>query len=116
MREYKEVLKEKNQDKRIEIILTDSYGEDEMQMAFCCYLEDYIEFPFEAKIRKDGNLKKFKVLRFTSIVPHRVVCEIEFEEGIKSRMPLTEIESIDKKSSNNIVIDDYLKFIDQDYE
>lgn len=116
MKEYEDVLKEKDQDKRIEIVLTDSYGEDEMQAAFCCYLEDYVKFPFEAKIREDRNSKRFKVLRFTSIVPHRVVCEIEFEEGIKSRMPLTEIEPLDKKSSNNMVINDYLKFIDQDYE
>ena len=82
----------KDQNKRIEIVLTDSYGEDEAQAAFCCYLEDYIKFPFEAKIRKDKNPRKFRVLRFTSIAPHRVVCEIEFDEGIKSRMPLTEIE------------------------
>ena len=116
MKEYKEVLKEKDQDKRIEIVLTDSYGDDEMQTAFCCYLEDYIKFPFEAKIRNDRDSKKFKVLRFTSIVPQRVVCEIEFDEGTKSRMPLTEIEPLDKKSANNIIIGDYLKFINEDYE
>lgn len=116
MKEYEDVLKEKDQDKRIRIVLTDSYGEEEMQMAFCCYLEDHIKFPFEAKMREDKKSKKFKVLRFTAIVPHRVVCEIEFEEGIKSRMPLTEIEPLDKKSSNNIVINDYLKFIKESYE
>jgi len=76
----------------------------------------YIKFPFEAKIKNEKNSKNFKVLRFTSIVSHRVVCEIEFEEGIRSRMPLTEIEPLDKKSSNNTVINDYLKFIKEDYE
>lgn len=116
MKEYEDVLKEKDQDKRIGIVLTDANGEDEAQIAFCCYLEDYIKFPFEARIRKDRSSRRFKVLRFTSIVPHRVVCEIEFEEGIKSRMYLTEIEPLDRKSSNNMVINDYLKFIDQDYE
>lgn len=113
MAEYENILDEPDQDKRIEIVLTDAYGEDEMQTAFCCYLEDYIKFPFEAKIRKDRKSRKFKVLRFTSIVPHRVVCEIEFEGGIKSRMSLTEIEPLDKESSNNIVISDYLKFINE---
>ena len=116
MKEYENILDEMDQDKRIEIILTDAYGEDEIQTAFCCYLEDYIKFPFEAKIKNEKNSKNFKVLRFTSIVPHRVVCEIEFEDGIKSRMPLTEIEPLDKKSSNNTVINDYLKFINEDYE
>lgn len=116
MAEYENILDELDQDKRIEIVLTDAHGEDEIQTAFCCYLEDYIKFPFEAKIRKDRNSKKFRALRFTSIVPHRVVCEIEFEEGIKSRMPLTEIEPLDRESSNNIVINDYLKFINEDYE
>lgn len=116
MKEYEDVLKEKDQDKRIEIVLTNSYGGDEMQSAFCCYLEDYIKFPLGAKIRKDRKSKKFRVLRFTSIVPHRVVCEIEFEGEIKSRIPITEIEPLDRESSNNIVINDYLKFINEDYE
>ena len=116
MKEYDDVLKEKNQNKRIEIVLTDAYREDEMQSAFCCYLEDNIKFPFEAKIRGDKKSKRFTVLRFTSLTPHRIVCEIEFEERIKSRMPLTEIELMDKKSPNNIVISDYLKFINESYE
>ena len=116
MKEYENILDEMDQDKRIEIILTDAYSEDEIQTAFYCYLEDYIKFPFEAKIKNEKNSKNFKVLRFTSIVSHRVVCEIEFEEGIRSRMPLTEIEPLDKKSSNNTVINDYLKFIKEDYE
>lgn len=111
--EYEDILKEKDQDKRIEIVLIDCYSEDEMQAAFCCYLEDYIKFPFEAKIRKNRSSRTFNVLRFTSVTPHRIVCEIKFGEGIKSRMPLTEIEPVDKNSSNNIVINDYLKFINE---
>ncbi|OGJ22061.1 hypothetical protein A3K73_08620 [Candidatus Pacearchaeota archaeon RBG_13_36_9] len=116
MDEQEDILAEADQEKRIEMVLTDAYGEDEMQEAFCCYLGDYIKFPFEAKIKSEENSRKFTVLRFTSITPHRVVCEIEYGEGIKSRMPLTEIEPIDKDSSNNIVINDYLKFINEDYE
>ena len=50
------------------------------------------------------------VLRFTSITPHRAVCEIDID-GIKSRIPITEIEPIEKDSPNEIVIRDYLKFI-----
>ena len=100
--EYEDILKEKDQEKRFEMILTDVYGEDEIQQAFCCYIEDYISFPFEAKIREEKDSKKFKVLRFTSITPHRVVCEVEYEGRIKSRMPLIEIKPADKGSSNNI--------------
>ena len=110
MNEYENVLKEKEQEKRIDIVLTDAYGEDEQQMAFCCYLEDYAHFPFKAKIRGENNSKIFKVLRFTSITPHRVVCEVDIA-GTKSRMPITEIEPIDEDSPNEIVISDYLKFI-----
>src|SRR3989338_3746913 len=116
MVEYDNILDEQNQDKRIEIVLTDSYGEDEIQIAFCCYLEDYIKFPFEAKIRGDRNSKIFTVLRFTSINTNRIVCEVKLDKVIKSRMPLTEIEPINEESSNNIVIGDYLKFINESYE
>ena len=110
MEDYKDVLKEKYQEKRIEIVLTDAYGEDEQQEAFCCYLADHTSFPFKAKIRGESDSKIFTVLRFTSITPHRVVCEVDID-GTKSRMPITEIESIEKDSPNEIVISDYLKFI-----
>ena len=110
MAEYENILTEKDQEKRIEIVLTDAYGEDEQQTAFYTYLEDYITFPFKAKIRDEKDSELFTVLEFISIEPHRVVCEIDLK-GIKSRMPLTEIEPIEKNSSNSIVIGDYLKFL-----
>ena len=111
MAEYEDVLTEKDPEKRIEIVLTDAYDEYEQQIAFCCYLEDYITFPFKARIRDDKNSEIFTVLGFTSVTPHRVVCEIDLK-GIISRMPLSEIEPIEKNSSNYIVIDDYLKFVE----
>jgi len=114
MIDYENVLAEKNREKRIEIVLTDSYGEDEQDIAFCCYLEDYITFPFKAQIRERKKSDIFTVLGFTSVTPRRVVCEIDLK-GITSLMPLTEIEPIEKNSSNHMVIDDYLKFIEGYY-
>ena len=110
MDEYDNVLKEKDQEKRIEMVLTDAYGEDEQEEAFCCYLGDHISFPFKAKIRGESDSKIFMVLRFTSITPHRAVCEIDID-GIKSRIPITEIEPMEEDSPNETVISDYLKFI-----
>ena len=110
MTEYEDVLNEKEQERRIEIVLMDAYGEYEQQEAFCCYLSDYISFPFKAKIRDEKNSEIFTVLGFTSVEPHRVVCKIEIG-GKKSRMPLTEMEPIKKVSHNYIVIGDYLKFL-----
>ena len=110
MTEYEDVLNEKEQERRIEIVLMDAYGEYEQQEAFCCYLSDYISFPFKAKIRGEKKSEIFTVLGFTSVEPHRVVCKIEIG-GKKSRMPLTEIEPIEKDSPNNLVIEDYLKFL-----
>jgi len=110
MIDYENVLAEKNRDKRIEIVLTDSYGRDEQDIAFCCYLEDYITFPFRARIRGRKKTDAFTVLGFTSVTPQRVVCEIDLK-GITSRMPLNEIEPIDKHSTNALVIGDYLTYI-----
>ena len=110
MAEYENILTEKDQEKRIDIVLTDAYDEYEQQIAFYTYLEDYITFPFKAKIIDEKDSELFTVLGFMSIEPHRVVCEIDLK-GIKSRMPLTEIEPIEKNSSNSIVIGDYLKFL-----
>ena len=104
------VLTEKDREKRIDIVLTDSYGEDEQDIAFCCYLEDYITFPFNARIRGRKKSNIFTVLGFTSVTPRRVVCEIDLK-GATSLMPLTEIEPTDKKSTNVLVIGDYLTYI-----
>ncbi len=110
MAEYENILKEKNQDKRIDIILTDAYDEYEQQSAICCYLEDYMKFPFKAKIRGEKS-KIFTVLRFTSVEPHRVVCKIDLG-GNKIRVPLTEIEPLDKRSTNSRILGDFLKFLE----
>jgi len=110
MVDYENVLEEKDREKRIEIILTDSYNEFEQDEAFCCYLEDYIALPFKARIRGDKKSEVFTVLGFTSITPQRIVCEIDMK-GTTSRMPLTEIEPTDKQSTNALVISDYLTYI-----
>ena len=108
--DYENVLDERDQKKRIEIVLTDTYNEYEQQSAFCCYIEDHISFPFKARIRGERKSEIFTVLGFTSVEPHRVVCKINLN-GSKSRMPLTEIDPIEKDSVNSIVIDDYLEFL-----
>lgn len=110
MVDYENVLTEKNREKRIKLVLTDSYGTDEQDIAFCCYLEDYITFPFKARIRGRKKSDIFTILGFTSVTPRRVVCEIDLN-GTTSLMPLSEIEPIEKKSTNTVVIGDYLTYI-----
>ncbi len=110
MIDYENVLAEKDREKRIEIVLTDSYGKEEQDTAFCCYLEDYITFPFKARIRGRKKSDIFTVFRFTSVTPWRIVCEIDLK-STTSLMPLTEIEPIEKKSTNAVVIGDYLTYI-----
>lgn len=110
MVDYENVLDEMDRTRRIEIVLTDAYGEDERQDAFCCYLEDHMSFPFRARIRDGEGLGEMTVLGFTSVRPHRVVCKTDIN-GFKSRTPLTEIEPIEEDSVNSIVIGDYLEFL-----
>lgn len=110
MDDFENVLKQKNRQKRIDIVLTDAYGDYEQDEAFCCYLEEYISFPFKAKIRGRKKSVVFTVLKFTSVTPHRIVCEVDIN-GVKSRMPLTEIEPLEKRSPNEMVISDFLEFI-----
>ena len=107
---YDDILNEKDQNKRIDLILTDAHDEYEQQEAFCCFIVDNISFPFEARIRNEKRSELFTVLEFTSVEPHRVVCKIDLK-GFKSRMPFTEIDPIENESVNSIVIKDYLKFI-----
>ena len=104
------ILNERNRTNRIELVLTDAYDEDEQDEAFCCYLGDYIKFPFMAKFRGTKNSEIFKVLKFTSLTPHRVICESKFC-GKLIRTSLSEIEPISKNSDNSTIIEDYLSYI-----
>ena len=110
MGDFENVLDETDRGRRIEIVLTDAYGEDEQQNAFCCYLEDYMSFPFRARIRDEEDSGEMTVLGFTSVRPHRVVCRVD-PDSSKTLIPLTEIEPIEEDSVNSIVIGDYLEFL-----
>ena len=110
MLDYENVLNEKDQEKRIEIVLIDAYSEYEQHVAFCCYREDYISFPFKARFREEKYSEVFTVLGFTSVEPYRVILKIDIN-GSKARTPLTEIVPIDKDSTNYVVINDYLRFL-----
>lgn len=107
---FENVLEERNQQKRIEIVLTDAYGEYEQMEAFLCYLDEYLSFPFQATIKNEPISVEFTVLGFTSLEPNRVVCKIKIN-GVISRTPLTEIEPIEQTNHNFLIISDYLVFL-----
>jgi hypothetical protein len=110
MKDYEDVLDETDRRRRIEIVLTDAYGEDERQAAFCCYLEDHMSFPFRARMRDGEGSGVVTGLGFTTVRPHRFVCRVDLD-GAETRMPLTEIEPVEGDSVNSIVIGDYLEFL-----
>jgi len=110
MLDYENVLEENDQKRRIEIVLTDAYGEHEQQEAFCCYLEDHVSFPFKAILRDEKKPEIFTVLRFRSMNHYCIVCEVDIN-GTRSRVPLTEIVPVERDSTNYIVIGDYLHYM-----
>jgi len=109
MLDYERVLEEKDQKRRIDIVLTDAYGEYEQHEAFCCYLEEYISFPFKAVLRDEKDPEIFTVLGFRPMRSHYIVFEIKIK-GVRSRIPITEITPIEKDTVNSIVIEDYLRY------
>ena len=52
---YDEIKDQKTREERYESATTDCYGEDELLAAICMYAEEYLKFPFKAKIKDCGN-------------------------------------------------------------
>ena len=112
---FENILDEPNRDKRIEIVLVDTYDEGEQRAAFCVYLEDNIEFPFKAKLRNTKKSEVFTVTRFSRLDPDiGIVCDVKID-GKSLKVPITEIEPIDNRK-NDMIIKDYLKWLGEDID
>jgi len=103
------------QDKRIEKLLTDIDEDDQIERmkAWRIYLEDNLEFPFEAEINEpqEGNfLKMGNRLEVTRIEDfddlYGVIVSVTYKRR-KYSLPLCDLEVVDKDSTNFTPVDDY---------
>jgi hypothetical protein len=101
-----------DRDERIAEVLTDAYGEEEQLMGFETYLDDTLQFPFEAIWRdpdEKGHAEPVKVLGVAgSNLRRGVLLKIERNKSHKVRqVEAGQVWPKDKKSINAQILGDY---------
>ena len=104
---YDELKDLKTREERYESATTDCYGEDELLSGICMYAEEYLEFPFKARI-KDCRDTIFEITGLASDcnINTRVLCFAK-AESIKTKVPLSEIIPVNPSERNKMIIEDY---------
>lgn len=103
------------QDKRIEKILADTDEDDEIEImeTWMKYLEEHLEFPFEAEINEpqDGGFLKMGDRLIVNGIKdcddfYGIIVNVTYKGG-KYSFPLGELEAVDRNSQNLTPVDDY---------
>ncbi|ODS35812.1 MAG: hypothetical protein A7316_03275 [Candidatus Altiarchaeales archaeon WOR_SM1_86-2] len=104
---YDELKNLKTRKERYESATIDCYGQEEQLTAICMYAEEYLKFPFKAKI-KDCRDALFEITGLASNcdVNIRVLCFAEAND-IKTKVPLSEIIPVNPSERNKMIIEDY---------
>ena len=107
---YDEIKNLKTRKERYELTIVDCHDEEELLTAICMYAEEYLKFPFNAKIKDCGDTV-FEITGLASNcdVNTRVLCFAE-ANNIKTKVPLSEIIPVDPSERNKMIIDDYLEW------
>ncbi len=112
----------KARDKRIaEQILVDTYSDEEVNMAWRCYLEDVTEFPFTAACVKKmaiSPLKKGEIVKVLGIAPEDkyiadIFAIIEWQ-GHKFGVPMVQLKPIKSSQKIKQAIEDWRYYMDLD--
>ncbi len=112
---FRHLLDEPDQDTRMDEILCDADNFDQQCGSLEIYLEECLDFPFEAKFRSEkyGNARsRFTVISLAgSRTRGGVYCNISFKNGVKQEVPICGIILLDSKHKRNIALNDYLKWL-----
>ena len=116
-----EIKKNEDIEERIEDeIVVDAYGEEERFMGWNCYLNDKIQFPFEAKCIHKSKISPLQVGEIVKVFGTiekypTIFVEIEWS-GRKFGVPLAQLEGIDIDDESKEAIGDWHYWVNQDYQ
>lgn len=101
------------QERRVDEFVRKCGGEDDMEIeeAWQNYLEDHLQFPFEAEIVDDpGPLEVGDIIKVTAIEGsddlHGIIVKVKMGRKQYS-FPLCLLETVEKGSKNHQLVDDY---------
>ncbi len=106
----------------MEIVL-DAYSREERALGWYYYINDNLEFPFQAKCINKRSISPLKINQEVKVVgmPDDNECEcdmfvsIEYGQEVLA-VPLSQLEIIDNKPASKRIIDDWHYWIEMGYE
>lgn len=112
---FRHLLDEPDRETRLDEVLCDSEGFDKACGSFEIYLEECLDFPFEAKFRSERYGDPKSVFKVTGLAGTRtrggVYCSIRFKNNVKDEVPVCGIIPLDSKHKRNIPLNDYLSWL-----
>lgn len=104
-------------------IIVDCYNEEEQAMGWYCYLEDHLNFPFQARCiskRRISPLKPGEVVEVTSMAPeeeceHEIFVEVEYQEESLA-VPLSQLEGLETDELTRESIEDWHYWVGRGYQ
>lgn len=120
----KGVLRDKKREERIDMeIVVDAYDREERIMGWCVYLEDVLEFPFNARCisqRPISPLKKGEEVDVIEMAPEdecesEMFVTVKWDKG-KLAVPLIQLEPINAKAGTREAIGDWHYWVQKGYE
>lgn len=104
-------------------IVVDAYGEEERAMGWYYYLEDKLDFPFEAtcvKLRRTSPLDVGEGVEAVDLAPedectHEVFVEIEWKDR-RLAVPLGQLEPVNADDATAEAVGDWQYWLAKGYE
>jgi len=117
---------EKNEDREERIIMeiiVDTYDKYERAMGWYCYVENLLEFPFQAHCIAKKSMSPLKVNESVTVVgladsedcESKLFVMIKYEED-ELAVPLEQLEILDDKPKSKQIIEDWHYWIGRGYE
>ncbi|WP_160135573.1 calcium-binding protein [Halococcus salsus] len=113
--------KDEDREERIEMeIIVDTYSPEEQAMGWHAYLDDTLDFPFEARClteREESPLKEGETVRVigmptTEPTPRKQFVTIEWKNR-ELGVPLKQLEPVDANSTTEQAIADWHYWLDR---
>ena len=104
-------------------IVVDAYNEDERAMGWYCYLDDTLNFPFQAKCTSRREISPLRVGDKVEVLgmPSESECEkemfvtVHWSEGTLA-VPLAQLEPVESDKQTAVAVEDWRYWVARGYE
>ena len=111
-------------DRRLSLeIIPDAYGPDEQALSWYYYLEEHLQFPFEAECVSDRSTSPLRIGDKVDVVgmpteedcEHEMLVNIRWNERVLA-IPLAQLGGVDVDDETHQAMQDWHTWVDRGYE